>query len=492
MDRICPDERRLLAFPAIVQATPIPPHAQPVAPEGRAATSPRTSDTRPPGVRWSHIRLPINIAALGLALVGFNQVDVGTLPISDLVFFGVAGVIWLLMLTGRADRLAPSRFRRSSPRILMASVVLVLFGTISSFRSWDPGGSMSAVVRLGYLTMLWFWMLRCLSVNRRAVAVFLAAWRWGVLISAVTVILANAGLFTLGVPNAEGRQTGWFGHPNDLGGYLAISIPLFAMAAPFAATQRRRFRTLWRPVLLGVVVFGMSTAGSMSAFLGGAAGTLAAAVAFLLTGGLAGGRGRATHPLKVAGLVVLGAIGLALLVQSDTPLVQRYTRLGEGDAYVAGSVDSRAAGNEEVINNLDEVLVIGRGLDSLSQQDLDIDIGVHNMYLKLTYEAGLIAAVALGIIILVTLHQGWRLLVNTRSTALHRDIAAVFGAVVAAVVFANFQPTSVQRFYWLPFAMIQCYWALRRAELASGQTEEELNAWADRPIPPRRPLVTPG
>lgn len=437
----------------------------------------------------SQLRLPLATAALGIVLIAFNRVEIATLPISDLVFFGLAGVIWLLMLTGRADRFAPSRFRRSSPRILTASIVLVLFATISSFRSWDPADSMNTVVRLGYLTMLWFWMLRCLSVNRRAIAVLLRAWRWGVVITSVAVILANAGAFKLGVPNAEGRQTGWFGHPNDLGGYLAVSIPLFVMAAPVAVTERQQLRALRRPVMLGVVVFALSTAGSMSAFLGAAAGTLAAGLTYLLTSDSAVGRRRATHPLKLASLVLLGVVGLVALARTDTPLVQRFTRLGEGDAYVSGSIDSRTDGNEQVINSFDQVLVLGRGLDSAAQQDLDLEIGVHNMYLKLVYETGFIAAFALLLILVFTLHQAWRLLLNTRSTMLHRDICAVLGAIVAAVVFANFQPTTIHRYFWLPIAMIQCYWTLRRSELASGQTEEELNAWA-APARARRPRAT--
>ncbi len=429
-------------------------------------------------VRWVHIRLPVYIGTLGIALIGFNQIDLGRLPISDFVFFGLASVLWLLMLSGRASRLAPAEFRRSSPRILAASVVLLVFGTISGFRSWDPAGSIGVVLRLGYLTMLWFWMLRCLSVNRRAVAAFLTAWRWGVLISAVAVILANAGLFKLGAPNAENRQTGWFGHPNDLGGFFAVAVPVFALGAPTALRQGRWSRGPWRAVLLGIVVFGLSTTGSMSAFLAGAAGAIASGLALLFTGARDRNR-RQLHPLKAMALVIIGAIALTMLANSDTAVVERFTRFEEGDAYVSGSVGDRGKANEEVINNLDNSLIIGHGLDSLGQVDLDLDLGVHNMYLKLLYEGGLIAATALVLVLIITLQQAWRLLISTRSTLLHRDIAAVFGSVVAAIVFSNFQPTSIQRFYWLPIAMIQCYWTLRRSEIASGMTEDELNSWSD-------------
>jgi hypothetical protein len=432
----------------------------------------------------------VYISTLGMALIGFNQVSIGSLPISDVVFFALAAYLWMLMLTGRSSRLAPVEFRRSSPRILAASIVVVVFGTMSGFRSWDPPGSIGVVLRLAYLTMLWFWMLRCLSVNRRAVAAFMGAWRWGVMISAVAVILANAGLFTLGVQGSEQRQTGWFGHANDLGGYLAIAVPLFVLGTPTVLTQRRRLSGLWRAGLLGTVVFGLSTSGSMSAFLAAIAGSIASGLALLLTGAR-DGRRRRMHPLKAMGIVVVAAIALVMLANTDTPVVERFTRYGEGDAYVQSSVGDRGKANEEVVNNFDQSLIVGHGLNSLGQATLDTQIGVHNMYLKLLYEGGLIAATALVLILIVTLQQAWRLLISTRSTLIHRDVAAVFGSVVAAIVFSNFQPTSIQRFYWLPIAMIQCFWTLRRTEIASGVTEDQLNDWSDRPSPPRTARVRP-
>jgi O-antigen ligase len=442
-------------------------------------------------VRWSEIRLPIYISALGIALIGHNQVDLGSLPISDLVFFGLAGYLCLLMLTGRSSRLAPAEFRRSSPRALAAAVVLVVFATISGFASWDPIGSIRVVIRLAYLTMLWFWMLRCLSVNRRAIAISLTAWRWGIVASALAATVANAGLIQLGAANPENRQTGWFNHPNDLGGYLAVAVPIFILGAPASSMRQRQAHWAWRAALLGVVCFGLSTTGSMTAFLSAAIGSVAAGLARLITGPRDHTR-RHTHPLKVMSLMVVGMVALLLLSRTDTPVVERLTRFGEGDQYVTGSVNDRGTANQAVFVSFDDVLIVGNGLDHRAQDDLDAPIGVHNMYLKMLYEAGLIGAAALVLLIVVVLQQAWRLLIATRSTALHRDITAVFGSLVAAILFSNFQPTSVQRYYWLPFALIQCYWTLRRTEIAAGATEAELNAWSEQRGAARSAPLTPG
>ena len=484
--------RHLLRFAPTMSEMGIPPQDG----NGRSAVTSiadrpaRPAAERAPRVPWSQIRLPIYISALGIFLIGHNQVDVATLPVSDVVFFVLAAYLWLLMLTGRSSRLAPAEFRRSSPRALAASVVLVVFATISGFASWEPTDSINIVVRLAYLTMLWFWMLRCLSVNRRAIATFLTAWRWGVVLSAVAAIAANAGLIKLGLANSEDRQTAWFGHPNDLGGFLAVAVPIFLLGVP-ATSNRRRATGPWRAGLLGLIVFGLSTTGSMSAFLSAAVGSIAAGLAILITGPRDRRRGH-THPLKVMGLTVAGIVALMMLARTDTPVVERFTRFGEGDQYVAGSVNDRGAANQAVVENFDDVLVVGHGLDHRAQQDLGTPLGVHNMYLKMLYEAGLIGATALVLLLLVTVQQAWRLLRATRATALHRDIAAVLGSVVAAILFSNFQPTSIQRYYWLPIAMIQCYWTLRRYEIATGATEEELNAWAAGPSPSGGGPVTPG
>jgi hypothetical protein len=121
------------------------------------------------------IGLPLGIAFVGLATMGFNTIGFGFLPLSDFVFFALASLIGVLSLTGSDRMLTPAWARGSSPRILLASVVIVTMGVLASFRSFTPETSLQIVVRLGYLTLLWFWMLRCVAVDRRSIGVLVRA-----------------------------------------------------------------------------------------------------------------------------------------------------------------------------------------------------------------------------------------------------------------------------------------------------------------------------
>jgi hypothetical protein len=74
------------------------------------------------------IGLPLGIAFVGVATMGFNTIGIGFLPLSDLVFFALASVIGVLSLTGSDRTVTPAGSRGTSPRILVASVVIVTMG----------------------------------------------------------------------------------------------------------------------------------------------------------------------------------------------------------------------------------------------------------------------------------------------------------------------------------------------------------------------------
>ena len=428
--------------------------------------------------------LPLAIAVIGLTLMGFNTVGIGFLPLSDIVFLVVATVLGLLLLTGKLSTLASSEARRSSPRLMVATLVLLAMATVSSMRSWHPEASIGVVLRLVYLTFLWFWILRCLSVSRQAIDWLLRAWRWGVLISCAGAVAADLGLITLGDFNAEGRQTGWFGHPNDLAGYLAVAVPLFVFAAPRSATWSKRRAELTWLVTSGFVVYALATTGSMSALAAVGIGILAGGAALLVTR-RASGR-RVVHPVKVMVTLIVAGVALTLLLGSDAPVIERITRYEEGDSSIQTSVGTRGTLNERVINRFDELLVAGHGLDLRAQDQLrGADAGIHNMYVKVLFEAGLIAALALLVFLIVSLQLCWKLLVNMRATDVHSDLAAIFGSCVVAITFALFQPIMFHRFFWLPFGVIQCYWTMRRNELRELAAHTPAPGLHPAPVGPR-------
>jgi O-antigen ligase len=196
---------------------------------------------------------------------------------------------------------------------------------------------------------------------------------------------------------------------------------------------------------------------------------------------------RATvHPIKAMAVATIAVVGLAVLFNSDVPVAERLTRYEEGDSAVAGSVEMRGALNERVVNQFDELLLVGNGLDIKAQDDLrGSESGIHNMYVKTLYEAGFIAALALLAMLVVVLQQAWKLMINMRDTDVHLDVVAVFGSAVTGMTFALFQPMTVQRYFWMPFAVIQCFWVVRRAELRAQTRMAAGHGAGGRPATPR-------
>jgi O-antigen ligase len=432
---------------------------------GRTPGTAPAAPTSPAARRRERIGLPLAIAFVGMATMGFNQIGIGFLPVSDLIFFGLAVVIWMLMLTGTDTSLTPRGARGASPRILVASVVLITMGVLAGFGSWAPDRSLQIVLRIAYLTLLWFWMLRCVVVDRRSVSVLMMGWRVAVIVSCLGAIAANAGLVTLGAASAENRQSAWFGHANDLAGFLAMAIPMFIVAAPRELTRRGTAPAARWALLIGIVVYGISTTGSISSVLAAMTGTAAAALGISQTRRRVPGA-RRIHPLTYMAGCVAAAVGLVLLVQSDVQVFERLTEYESGDSGVNASVDDRTRLNEEVVQGFDDVLLVGHGMNVGYTSSEQIGGNVHNVYLKLVFETGVIGAGALVFILGVTLKQGWMLMRSTAGTDLHASVAAIFGGAVAAITFAMFQPITTQRYFWLPIALTQCLWTLRRRELS--------------------------
>lgn len=420
--------------------------------------------------------LALTFTVIGIATIAFNKTRVGDWAVSDLVFLLSAVVVCLKLLAGRTADLAPNAMRKTSPTILLGTLVIVVAGTTSSFQSYEPFKSVAMVIRIVWITLVWFWVLRSVCPNRDTLASLLRGLRATVLVSCAGAIAGYLGLVHLTRTNNEDREAAFFNHPNELGGLLAMAVPLVLLGV----LSRRRDGSdtaVRRLALLGVVVGSLGTSGSMTAFLSCAGGVATVVLLNLLTRRRAQRRSRTPLPYMLGALVLLG--GIAWLSTTELPVVERFTELEEGGTQVSNSVNSREDLNAYVLNNLDDSLVTGVGLDSNTSDIGDLEGAgasrVHNMYLKLLYEAGVPSLIGLFIIVATTARQGWLLAVNTREDDLHPVVVGLFGSLVAMTIFAMFQPLFAQRYYWLPIGLIGVIWALRRQEL---RERDSLNAEA--------------
>jgi O-antigen ligase len=416
----------------------------------------------------------LDLACFGVVLMGFNRWRAGGFTVSDFMFVMAGAVVVVRLLTGRSRSLAPAESRRSSLLVLCGALTLLTGCTLSSFGAWDPLGSIGVVLRLAWLTLIWFWLLRSVAVNRAAFNRLLVAWRVALVLSAGCALLTELGLANLTVNNNESRQTAFFDHPNDLGGFLVVGLPLVVLAIP-RREDRRLSDVLWHLAGIGLIGYGIVTTGSMSAAVAAVAGLVTTFT--VLTISRDPRRKRRRHPLLSMLALATAGVVLVVLSTSDLPLVTRITELNQGNSYITGSVESRGVMNRSATERIDQLLVVGIGLDRRSEGKI-VDIqdtatahvqdqsGIHNIFLKVLLEAGLPALIGLWIIIGATLLQAWRLLFNLRDDPLiHAAVAALFGSVVTINVFAMFQPTLYHRYYWYPMALIGVLWALRRQEL---------------------------
>jgi O-antigen ligase len=404
----------------------------------------------------------------GIVLMGFNTVRVAGWPISDLVFLVAAGAVGFNLLAGRTSGLAAAGARRSSPPVLMGTILLLTAGTLSAFQSWEPGRSITVVLRFAWITLGWFWVLRSVAADRAALAKLLGAWRVMLLVNCVIAMLGQLDVVAwAGVQENEHRQTGFFETPNDFAGLLVVGLPLMALGLPNTrgrslAEGRELVARGWGAAF---VVYALATTGSMSALVAAFAGGVTIVTAMVVA---KPPRVRpARSPLLPMLAAFLALVGFVALASSDLPAIERFTRYNEGDAGVNSSVESRDQRNEQVIERFDESLVVGQGFGGYDQSDegAAVAAGAHNMFMRIVFQAGLPGLVGVVAVLLFSVRQVTRLIVNTRGTDLHAVAVCLLAALVTANTFAMFQPTEFHRYYWMPVGMIGVLWSLRREEL---------------------------
>lgn len=436
--------------------------------------APRADSDAPParpGRRRGPHNVPLLLAFLGMATLGFNRTRIAGLAVSDVLFVACALTVAFKLLVGDTRNLARPSIRRTPSLVLIGSIVLLTFGSLSSFNSWDPLGSMQVVLRFAWLTLVWFWVVRSVTRNRDALYKLLLGWRFAILLSAVFAILGQIGIYQAGRLEGEDRQMAFFGHPNDLASLLTFGLPLIVFDVPRRHGQPAS--TLRRVGLTALVAYAVTTTGSMTAFLTMVVGLLAGAVAVPISRGRF--RLRRHSGFVSIALGTLAIAGLVVALNSELPVFQRFERYQQGDSGIESSIGSRDEKNDAVIGNLDETLFAGTGLQLPGSGDVtrvgdgavrpDIVEGVHNMYLKLIYEAGVPAFVGLLILILTAFRQARSAAMVSRQTDLYPVAVALLASIVASNTMAQFGPIAYQRYYWTPIAMTMCLWCLRREEL---------------------------
>lgn len=405
-----------------------------------------------------------------MATLAFNSTRLGPFTLSDWLFTGAVGALSLQLVMGNRRGVAPIVMRRSSPLILVGTMIMLVAGTFSSLLSADPPGSAQYVVRLGYLTLVWFWLLRALSPDDTALNRLINGFKIAILIGAAAGILSKVGVIQADIlVNESGqsvdRQAGFFGHPNPYSGFLSTGLPFFILDVPRAPRYPHGRPMVSRLLSTGLVLAALLTTGSITAALAMFAGfvTMVALAAIVRS------RTKRPDPLKAIGTIMIGVIAVLAIFLSDNAISERINELRRGEAQVTQSADSRSEHADAVIDNFQGLLLVGNGFGS---DEANEDIGsigrtVHNMYLKILNEGGAIALLGFLIIALEAVRQCWRLLFFTRNTLRFPLVLAVTTSLVINLSRSFFQPTLTNRYMWLPIGLAGVLWAMCRHEWRS-------------------------
>jgi hypothetical protein len=402
------------------------------------------------------LRLPRLLYYAGAATMGLLTIRPAlAFTLSDWLFLLAFGVVSLAVLTARLqwDYLLPRT----------ATIGIGLFalgGLLSSLGATLPQQSVAIVVRVLYLTLVWFWLGTIVLRNRKHVELAVLAWvSSAALSSGGAVVQYFAGDVIPGGTVAWGRATGFTTHFNSLGGLAATA---FVPALVLAVDSDSRVRRLLGGASLVLVGAGLLLSGSVG-------GVLAAAVATVLWLSV-----RGVTP-RVA--VTLGAvIASALLLMSATGATNAPSPIRRVlDVTSArlpsdeqGSVYSRVDGYRRAWSRIQEQPFVGIGLDAASNERAIGETPVHNIVLNPWLTAGILGLVGIAMVALGVLGMGRTVL--RHSLARDRPLdAALFCSFVAFIVLAMGQPILYVRYGWMSAAMLLALRAQRLRATASAR-----------------------
>jgi O-antigen/teichoic acid export membrane protein/O-antigen ligase len=389
---------------------------------------------------------------LGLFLVGFIVLRPGAgITGSDLLFLGALGLAALTLIYRRLP--APVY---SGAVMVLGVAIFAGGGLVSSFGAPSPLESVTVVIRVVYLTVIWFWLGALLLRTRRHLRVAIACWVASAAFGGLGAIAQT--LFGDVIPGAEvhfGRVSGFTYNVNDLGGLCAVAAVPAALLVSRARTAAGRLASVTAMLL---VVAGLLLSGSVS-------GVLAATVAGIAWMAVTSRRARVVVPLLAAVLVLsVFAAGENRYYQSPLERLSISSqRSGTADSTLYLRIDAYKAAWEEIQSSP----IVGVGL-ARKAPNTKTGLGVHNMFLATWFQAGLFGLLGMVIVVGFALAMGWQAVVNARGPEDRATSRALFAAMLAFLFFGQAQEVLFQRYGWVSIALMA---ALRGRQLREEATQ---------------------
>ena len=379
---------------------------------------------------------------VGAATIGFLTIRPAMdFTASDWIFLGALGVAALVVIV---QDLAPDYL---VPRAVTIGVILfALGGLLSSLEAVSPNASAFVVVRMLYLTVIWFWLGTLVLQTREHVQNAVIAWVGSVaLCSSGAIAQYFYGDVIPGGVVAFGRMSGFTGHFNILGGLAATA---FVPALMLAVDSPRRAVRLAGTLSTALIAAGLLLSGSVGGLIAATVGTMVwlalrgVSLRILVSGGA----------VAAAAFILMSATGST---DSPSPVdrIQRVTSVEEASAGTGGTVYTRLEGYSLAWSRIAEQPFIGVGLDAASSEEELENHSVHNLIIGPWFTAGLLGVIGIATLIAGALATGLRVLRNTTGPA-RSFTAALFASLVAFIEHAMGEPILFVRYGWFPTALL--------------------------------------
>lgn len=374
--------------------------------------------------------------------------------VSDWIFLASLGLAVAVVLMRRIA--IPFLVPRA---IVLGVVIFAIGGLISSLEAVSPNASALVVVRMLYLTLVWFWLGTMVLQTRDHVYTALAAWVGSAAISSAGAVAQ----FFLGdvIPGgglAWGRMTGFTTHWNQLGGLTATA---FVPALMLAVDSSRKSMRLFGMAATALVSAGLLLSGSVG-------GLLAASGATVLWLALRGMSLRLV--IGVGAAVATGLILMSSTGTTDSPSpvhrILRVTSVEEAQKGTGGTIYTRLEGWSDAWARIREQPFVGVGLDDASTVEVT-EKAIHNMLLGPWFTAGLLGLVGILGIVGGCVAVGASAL-RAAPPERRSETAAIVAALVGFVQFGMGEPILYVRYGWFPSALLI---ALRAQRVRTGSPE---------------------
>lgn len=385
------------------------------------------------------------------SLLGVYVAKVGPFPLYDWLGLCSASLIMIHVFMG-------GRIRKPDSGMIGAGTLVVVGGLITAMELHRPDRGVVAALEFGYLLAVWNNIGRVVIGTRRDLRMLFAALTLSMAATSIAALVQLVwGVRIPGTHVLFGRMSGLTRHPNELGTFCAMVLPL-AISLVWKPAHRRRKSVFWTvcavvgvgglvlsasltglvATIVGIGIYGMLSPRVVRRFLYGwvfAVGTIATVAVFI----------SANH----------GA-------QAYNQRIERLADKGVGHSTLA----TRVEGDAEAWQLIKQRPMVGYGLTAKVS---DVGTEVHNSFLAAWYGGGVLVLIGLCMALggaSLAFRRAQRTVRLGGDWQGRNILAAVGGSLGAFAVTLTVSPVLYQRSAWFPVVAVLIILSLARYHTA--------------------------